>query len=125
MPSEPTTYAGYRFPAEVIHHATWLYHLFSLSLRDIELILAEQGVVVSHESIRRWCLRFGAEFAAKLRKRGGRGRVIPGTWMGFTCGSTASCSISGVLWTRTVSCSISWSKSGETPWPRSASSSIC
>jgi putative transposase len=69
MSIEPTTYPGYRFPAEVIHHAIWLYHLFSLSLRDIELILAERGVVVSYESIRRWCLRFGTEFAAKLRKR--------------------------------------------------------
>ena len=61
MSTEPTTYPGYRFPAEVIHHATWLYHVFSLSLRDLELILAERGVVVSHESIRRWCLRFGAD----------------------------------------------------------------
>ncbi|SDE42132.1 IS6 family transposase [Belnapia rosea] len=77
MSVEPTTYPGYRFPAEVIHHAVWLYHLFSLSLRDIELILAERGVVVSYESIRRWCLRFGTELAAKLRKR----RPRPGdTW---------------------------------------------
>src|SRR5919107_4401377 len=77
MSTEPATYPGYRFPAEVIHHAIWLYHLFSLSLRDIELILAERGVVVSYESIRRWCLRFGAEFAAKLRRR----RPRPGdTW---------------------------------------------
>jgi putative transposase len=53
MPSDPTSYPGYRFPAEVIQHAVWLYHLFSLSLRDIELILAERGVVVSHESVRR------------------------------------------------------------------------
>jgi putative transposase len=43
--------------------------VFSLSLRDVELILAEQGVAVSHESIRRWCLRFGAAYAAKLRRR--------------------------------------------------------
>jgi putative transposase len=77
MSTEPTTYPGYRFPAEVIHHAIWLYHLFSLSLRDIELILAERGVMVSYESIRRWCLRFGTEFAARLRKR----RPRPGdTW---------------------------------------------
>ena len=77
MTPEPATYPGFRFPAEVIRHATWLYHLFGLSLRDVELILAERGVVVSHESIRRWCLRFGAEFAAKLRKR----RPRPGdTW---------------------------------------------
>ena len=52
MSTEPATYPGYRFPAEVIQHAVWLYHLFSLSLRDIELILAERGVVVSYESIR-------------------------------------------------------------------------
>src|ERR671912_2647866 len=77
MSTEPTTYPGHRFPAEVIQHAVWLYHLFSLSLRDIELILAERGVVVSHESIRRWCLRFGTDFAARLRKR----RPRPGdTW---------------------------------------------
>src|SRR5919199_4008398 len=77
MSTEPATYPGYRFPAEVIQHAVWLYHLFSLSLRDIELILAERGVVVSYESIRRWCLRFGTDFAAKLRKR----RPRPGdTW---------------------------------------------
>jgi putative transposase len=69
MPSDPSTYPGYRFPAEVIHHTTWLYHAFSLSLRDIELTLTERDVVVSHESIRRWCLWFGADFAARLRKR--------------------------------------------------------
>jgi hypothetical protein len=52
MPSEPTTDAGYRLLTEVSHHAAWLYHLCSPSLRDIELILAERGVVVSHGSIR-------------------------------------------------------------------------
>ena len=83
MPSEPTTYPGYRFPAEVIQHAVWLYHLFSLSLRDIELILAERGVVVSYESIRRWCLRFGTEFAPSCAS-GGQDRATPGTWMKFT-----------------------------------------
>ena len=77
MSTEPTTYPGHRFPAEVIRRATWLYHVFGLSLRDVELILAERGVVVSHESIRRWCLRFGAAFAARLRRR----RPRPGdTW---------------------------------------------
>lgn len=77
MTPEPATYPGYRFPAEVIRHAVWLYHLFGLSLRDIELILTERGVVVSHESIRRWDICFGAGLAAKLRKR----RPRPGdTW---------------------------------------------
>jgi putative transposase len=44
MTSEFTTYPRYRFPAEVIRHAVWLYHLFSLSFRDVELILAERGI---------------------------------------------------------------------------------
>jgi putative transposase len=69
MMPESATYPGYRFPAEVVRHAVWLYHLFGLSLRDVELILAERSVVVSHESIRQWCLRFGADFARRLRKR--------------------------------------------------------
>jgi putative transposase len=69
MTPEFITYPGYRFPAEIIGHAVWLYHLFSLSLRDVELILAERGVTVSYKSIPQWCQRFGAEFARKLRRR--------------------------------------------------------
>jgi putative transposase len=77
MTPEPTTYPGYRFPAEIISHAIWLYHVFSLSLRDVELILAERGVTVTHESIRQWSLRFGTDFARRLRRR----RPKPGdTW---------------------------------------------
>ena len=77
MVSDTTTYPGYRFPAEVIQHAVWLYHAFSLSLRDVELLLAERGIVVTYESIRRWCRCFGQAFAAKLRSR----RPRPGdTW---------------------------------------------
>ena len=65
-----------RFPAEIIAHAVWLYYVFSLSLRDVEL-LAERGVIVSYESVRRWCLKFGRSFADKLRQR----RPRPGdTW---------------------------------------------
>ena len=69
MTSDSATYPGYRFPAEIISHAVWLYHVFSLSFRDVELILAERGVAVTHESIRQWCLKFGAEVARKLRRR--------------------------------------------------------
>ena len=50
MSSNP--YRGFRYPAEVIQHAVWLYHCFSLSLRDVETILAGRGIVVSYESIR-------------------------------------------------------------------------
>jgi putative transposase len=77
MKPEPSSYHRHRFPAEIISHAVWLYHVFSLSLRDVELILAERGVVVTHESIRNWCQKFGAAFAERLRRR----RPRPGdTW---------------------------------------------
>ena len=77
MTLEPASYPRHRFPAEIISHAVWLYHVFSLSLRDVELILAERGIVVTHESIRHWCLKFGSDFARKLRRR----RPQPGdTW---------------------------------------------
>jgi len=69
MVALPVSYARHRFPAEIISHAVWLYHVFSLSLRDVELILAERGVVVSNESIRHWCRKFGADFAKRLRRR--------------------------------------------------------
>jgi putative transposase len=77
MTSDPVSYSRHRFPGEIISHAVWLYHVFSLSLRDVELILAERGIVVTHESIRHWCLKFGADFARRLRRR----RPRPGdTW---------------------------------------------
>jgi putative transposase len=69
MKKPPDPHYRHRFPAEVISHAVWLYHVFSLSFRDVEMVLAERGVVVSYESIRRWCLKFGDSFADKLRRR--------------------------------------------------------
>ena len=69
MASSSNPYRGFRFPAEVIEHAVWLYHCFSLSLRDVELILAARGIVVSYESIREWSLRFARLFANKLKRR--------------------------------------------------------
>ncbi len=65
----PHPHYRHRFLAEIISHAVWLYHLFSLSLRDVELILAERGIVVSCETVRRWCKKFGASFADHLRRR--------------------------------------------------------
>ena len=77
MKKPPDPHYRHRFPAELISHAVWLYHVFSLSLRDVELILAERGIVVTHESIRHWCLKFGCDFARRLRRR----RPQPGdTW---------------------------------------------
>src|SRR4051794_5992851 len=69
MRATPDPYRGFRLPAEIISHAVWLYHCFGLSLREVETILAERGVVVSHESIRAWGLRFGRVFANALKKR--------------------------------------------------------
>lgn len=62
-------YHGYRFPPEIIHQAIWLYLRFTLSLRDVEDLLAERGIGLSYESIRRWVNHFGPLVAADLRKR--------------------------------------------------------
>ena len=69
MKPPPDPHYRHRFPAEIISHAVWLYHVFSLSLRDVELLLAERGIVVSYESIRQWCKKFGQTFAGRLRRR--------------------------------------------------------
>ncbi|MFC7739493.1 IS6 family transposase [Roseomonas sp. GCM10028921] len=69
MTTSPNPYRGFRYPAAVIQHPVWLYHCFSLSLRDVELILAEHRVVISHETIRDWGLRFGRLFANELKRR--------------------------------------------------------
>jgi putative transposase len=59
----------HRFPVEIVSHAVWPYDVFSLSLRDVELLLAERGIVVSYETVRRWCKKFGQIFANRLRRR--------------------------------------------------------
>src|SRR3954465_14109464 len=63
------SYAGYRFPAEVISHAVWLYFRFPLSLRMVEEMLAARGITVSHETMRQWALKFGQDFANRIRRR--------------------------------------------------------
>jgi transposase-like protein len=63
------SYARHQFPPVIIQHAVWLYLRFSLSYRDVEDLLAERGLDVSYETIRRWVLKFGALFARELRKR--------------------------------------------------------
>jgi putative transposase len=62
-------YKRYRFPPEVIQYAVWLYFRCNLSHRDIEDLLAQRGIIVTHESIRLWCNKFGSKYAARLRKR--------------------------------------------------------
>jgi putative transposase len=63
------SYAGHRFPAEIISHAVWLYFRFPLSLRHVDEILAARGVTVSHETVRQWGLKFGQAFANQIRRR--------------------------------------------------------
>ena len=62
-------YSGYRFPPEIIQQAIWLYLRFSLSFRDVEDLLAERGIIVSYETVRRWVNHFGPKIAADLRQR--------------------------------------------------------
>src|SRR3569833_510565 len=67
-PRDPL-YAGYRYPAELISHAVWLYFRFPLSLRMVEEMLAARGISVTYETIRQWSLKFGREFANRIRRR--------------------------------------------------------
>src|SRR5712671_4127894 len=64
-----TRYAGYRFPAEIIGHAVWLYFRFPLGLRMVEELLAARGIIVSHETVRQWARKFGQPFANRIRRR--------------------------------------------------------
>jgi putative transposase len=68
-PPRKPSYAGHRFPPEVIGHAIWLYFRFPLSLRMVEEMLAARGITVSHETVRQWALKFGQAFANQIRRR--------------------------------------------------------
>jgi putative transposase len=63
------SYKGHRYPVEVISHCVWLYHRFPLSYREVEELMLERGVIVSYETVRRWCLKFGQTYANALRRR--------------------------------------------------------
>src|SRR5688572_5936685 len=63
------SYRRHRSPPEIIGHAIWLYFRFALSYRDVEELLTERGVIVTYESIRQWCQKFGQTYANALRRR--------------------------------------------------------
>jgi putative transposase len=67
--SQPVSYKRHRFPPEIIAHAVWLYFRFPLSLRLVEEMLLERGIVVSYETVRRWALKFGPAYARRLRRK--------------------------------------------------------
>ena len=66
---KPLSYARPQFPPDIIRHAVWLYLRFTLSFRDVEDLLAERGIEVSYETVRRWVLKFGPAFAKELWRR--------------------------------------------------------
>ncbi|MGW4985691.1 IS6 family transposase [Streptomyces mirabilis] len=69
MESASPSYRGYRYPVEVISHCVWLYFRFPLSFREVEELMLERGVIVSYETVRRWCVKFGQAYAKALRRR--------------------------------------------------------
>ena len=69
MNNSATLYKRHRFPSEIIQYAVWLYHRFNLSRCNIEDLLAEKINVVTHESIRLWCNKFGSAYARKLKNQ--------------------------------------------------------
>ena len=69
MKCRESLYRRHRFPPEIIQYAVWLHYRFNLSHRDIEDLLARRGVLVTHESIRLWCNKFGPQYASRLRRR--------------------------------------------------------
>ena len=69
MTLPPVSYKRHRFPPQIIAHAVWLYFRFPLSLRLVEEMLRERGIVVSYETIRRWAIKFGEDYARRLRRK--------------------------------------------------------
>ena len=63
MDPRKSLYHRHRFPQDIIRHAVWLYYRFCLSYRDVEELLAERGIKVSYETVRRWCIRFASNRA--------------------------------------------------------------
>ena len=73
-PADPTRYKNHRFPGEIISHGVWLSSRFPLSSRDVQALLLERGIDVTHEAIRQWGLKFGQDYANQLKRR----RAQPG-----------------------------------------------
>ena len=69
MTSVPISYKRHRFPPQIISHVVWLYHRFSLSLREVEEMLLERGITLSYETIRQWGIKFGPAYTRQLRRK--------------------------------------------------------
>jgi putative transposase len=112
------SYSGYRFPPEIIQQAIWLYVRFTLSFRDVEDLLAERGILISYETVRRWVKHFGPKIAADLRKR--RPKPQPsGISTKSISRSMVAWSTSGVPWMPRAKFLMCWSRPGGTSRRRS------
>jgi hypothetical protein len=76
---EAPSYKGFRFPAEIISHGVWLYHRFPLSFCEVEERMLQRGIIVSHETLRQWCAKFGQTYVNALWRAPGPsgGSVAP------------------------------------------------
>ena len=104
------SYKGFRFPAEIISHCVWLYHRFPLSLREVQEMMAQRGIIISHETVRQWCQKFGQTYANGPRHRRPH-RVAGGSGAGAM---TTTDGRSRSLYVPAVSCEavpLRW------PWP--------
>ena len=124
MSTTSNPYRGYRFPAEIINQAVWLYHCFSLSLREVELILAARGIVVSYETIREGSLRFGRT-SATASSSAGRSPETNGFSMRCLSAFEANCTTSGERSISTGTCLTCWSRADATRRRPSASFASC
>jgi putative transposase len=114
MTDRTVSYKRHRFPPEIIAQAVWLYFRFPLSLRLVEEMLLERGIVVSYETIRTWAMKFGVEYARRLKRKTPSGGDI---WHldEVVTPSGARSAISGGPSTRTGTCSTKSCKSIEIP----------
>ena len=112
------SYKRHRFPPEIIAHAVWLYFRFPLSLRLVEEMLLERGIVVSYETIRRWAIKFGADYACRLKSARRQAVMISGISTKSSSPSMARNAISGALSIRRDTCSTKSCKSTGTQRPR-------
>src|ERR1700686_5311843 len=114
----PLSYRRHRFPPPIIQHAIWLYLRFTLSYRDVEDLLAERGLDVSYETVRRWVLKFGPMIARNLRRRRPRpsNRWHLDEMVARSPASTCSCGAPAIKRARS---SICWFNAGATSARRS------
>ena len=113
----PLYYHRHRFPPEIIQHAIWLYLRFTLSYRDVEELLAERGLDLSYETVRRWVLKFGPAIARQLRQR----RPRPSDRWHLDEMVVRIAGISGVPSITKARCSTCWSSAGATAGRRCGS----